>query len=217
MYVKPVMEKIKIAIAEDHEIFRRSIARLLSLENDFEIILLADNGLVLLEKLKTIDVDIVLMDIRMPIMNGITATDNVRELYPQIKIIAFSQYDYESNIVKMYIHGVRSFLAKEDPPEELIRAIKIVYQGGAYMTDKSLEIIQKNLAIMNSDLQNIALKDDERVIINLILKGMTSKQIGAILHKSHRTIEDSREKLYEKLGVKNKLELVSLASCRRFN
>jgi len=150
-------------------------------------------------------------------MDGITATDNIRELYPQIKIIALSQYDYESNIVKMYIHGVRSFLAKEDPPEELIRAIKVVYQGGAYMTTKSLEIIQKNLTLMNSNSKSITLKDDERVIINMILKGMTSKQIGAILQKSHRTIEDSREKLYEKLGVKNKLELVSLASSTRFN
>jgi DNA-binding NarL/FixJ family response regulator len=112
----------------------------------------------------------------------------------------------------MYVHGARSFLGKGDSPEELIRAMRIVNQGGAYMTDKSIEIIQKNLKLLNSDLNNVALSDDDKLIIDMILEGKTSKQIGAQLNKSHRTIEDTRQKLYDKLGVKNKLELVTLAS-----
>jgi DNA-binding NarL/FixJ family response regulator len=206
------MNKVKLAIVDDSESMRKSLMTLLLTEREFECILVAENGADLLGKLKTVSPDIILMDIRMPLMDGITATDHVRELFPRIKIIAFSQYDFESNIVKMYIHGVRSFLGKDDSPEELIRAIKIVYQGGAYMTDKSIEIIQRNLKLLNSDSKNSALTDDDRLIIDMILEGMTSKQIGAKLKKSHRTIEDTRQKLYDKLGVRNKLELVTLTS-----
>jgi DNA-binding NarL/FixJ family response regulator len=206
------MDKIKLAVVDDSELMRKSLMTILLTERDFECVLIAENGADLLEKLKTCSPDIILMDIRMPVMDGITATDHVRDLYPRIRIIAFSQYDYESNIVKMYVHGARSFLGKGDSPEELIRAIRIVNQGGAYMTDKSIEIIQKNLKLLNSDLNNVALSDDDKLIIDMILEGKTSKQIGAQLNKSHRTIEDTRQKLYDKLGVKNKLELVTLAS-----
>ena len=88
------------------------------------------------------------MDIRMPKMDGIIATEKVREFYPNIKIIAYSQYDYEANIVAMYSKGVKSFVGKDDGPEELLKAIRTVHGGGAYMTDMAMEIVQRKLIEM---------------------------------------------------------------------
>ncbi|MCX8489456.1 MAG: response regulator transcription factor [Cyclobacteriaceae bacterium] len=96
------MTKIKIAIVDDNKQFRNAIKTLFKTERDLEIILEADNGARLLEQLETEQPEIILMDIRMPKMNGIETSKKVIELYPQIKIITFSQYDYESNIVQMY-------------------------------------------------------------------------------------------------------------------
>jgi DNA-binding NarL/FixJ family response regulator len=204
------MKKIKLAIAEDSVHYRKAIVRLLSLEQEFEFMMLVSNGVELLQRLKTETPDIILMDIRMPEMDGITATNHVRELYPKIKIIGFSQYDFESNIVKMYISGVRSFVSKEDDPRMVAIAIKEVFLNGLYINERTLAIIQKNLSFLDSNPRNVTLTDQEKTIIDMIMVGMTSKQIGEKLSKSHRTIEDTREKLYEKLGVNNKLELVSI-------
>ncbi|MCX8490187.1 MAG: response regulator transcription factor, partial [Cyclobacteriaceae bacterium] len=121
------MSKIKIAIADDNKQFRNTIKALFKTERDLEIVLEADNGVQLLDQLKTEQPEIILMDIRMPKMNGIEASKKVLELYPKIKIITYSQYDYESNIVQMYIVGVKSFIGKEDRPEELLKAIRTVY------------------------------------------------------------------------------------------
>ncbi|MCA6366414.1 MAG: response regulator transcription factor [Cytophagales bacterium] len=208
------MTKIKLAIAEDHKQYRKAIVHALLLENNFEVVLLADNGVDLLEQLKNIVPDIILMDIRMPHMDGLKATDQVREQYPKIKIIALSQHYIESNIIKMYIQGVRSFVGKEDDLEELFKAIKVVYQGGAYMTERSFEIIQRNLTLVNGNTDRLEISKDDKIIINMILEGLTSKQIGEKLNKSHRTIEDIREKLYVKLRVNNKMQLVALATKR---
>lgn len=206
------MNKIKLAIAEDHESTRKAMVLLLKLESAFEVVLLAENGIELLEKLKHIELDIILMDIRMPKMDGIKATECVLELYPEIKIIAVSLYDFESNIVKMFMLGVKSFIGKKDRPDELFKAIKIVHQGGAYMTERSFEIIQRNLSLVNSNIDKLDLSQDDKAIINMILEGLTSKQIGEKLNKSHRTIEDTREKLYVKLRINNKMQLVALAA-----
>lgn len=108
------MTKIKLALAEDHKEFRKAIKRLIHLEGDLEVILEAENGLHLLDQLKAKTPNIILMDIRMPKMNGIEATVRIKEEYPEIKIIAFSQYDQEENIIEMNIHGVKSFIGKED-------------------------------------------------------------------------------------------------------
>lgn len=130
------MTKIKLAIADDSEKFRKAIIRLIHFEHDLEVILEAENGVDLITQLETGSPDVILMDIRMPVMDGIVATDKIKQLYPHLKIIAYSQYDQEENIIKMNIHGVKSFIGKEDEPEELLKAIRIVHDGGR-LHDKS--------------------------------------------------------------------------------
>lgn len=208
------MSKIKIAIADDNKQFRKAIKSLIKTERDLEIILEADNGIHLLEQLKIEQPEIILMDIRMPKMNGIEASKKVMELYPKIKIITFSQYDYESNIVQMYIIGVKSFIGKDDSPDELIKAIRTVYTSGSYLTDLSTKIIQRHLAYKLKESNNIHLlaTEQEKGFIKMIVDGLSSNQIALIINKSARTVDDMRERLYVKFNVKCKEQLISLAS-----
>lgn len=208
------MSKIKIALADDNKQFRNSIKTLFKTEHDLEITLEADNGVQLLEQLKKERPEIILMDIRMPKMNGIDAAKRIIELYPQIKIITYSQYDYESNIVQMYIIGVKSFIGKDDRPEELLKAIRTVYTSGSYMTDMATEIIKRNLAYKAKESNNIHLFDNEqeKEFVKMIIKGLSSVGIAAKINRSPRTVEDMRKRLYSKFHINCKEQLIALAS-----
>jgi DNA-binding NarL/FixJ family response regulator len=207
------MSKIKIALADDNKQFRNSIKILFKTERDLEIIFEADNGVQLLEQLKTEQPEIILMDIRMPKMNGIEASKKIIELYPKIKIITYSQYDYESNIVQMYIVGVKSFIGKDDRPEELLKAIRTVYTSGSYMTDMATEIIKRNLAYKAKESNNIHLleNDEEKEFVKMIIKGLSSGEIGTKINKSSRTVDKIRERLYHKFGINCKEQLIAIA------
>jgi two-component system response regulator DegU len=207
------MTKIKIAIVDDNKQFRNAIKTLFKTERDLEIILEADNGARLLEQLETEQPEIILMDIRMPKMNGIETSKKVIELYPQIKIITFSQYDYESNIVQMYIIGVKSFIGKDDRPEELLKAIRTVYTSGSYMTDMATEIIQRHLTYKAKESNNIHLLDEhDKALVKMIIKGQSSVEIASKINKSPRTVDKMRERLYEKFNITCKEQLIALAS-----
>lgn len=149
-------------------------------------------------------------------MNGIEASLILSQLYPSIKIIAFSQYDQEENIIEMNIHGVKSFIGKEDDHEELFKAIRIVYSGGVYMTDRAAKIVQKYLSriggVQHSKVNLPAISESERKLIKDIVKGLSSSDIGKTIGKSHRTVEDMREKIYRKFKVENKEQLIALVS-----
>ena len=208
------MNKIKIAIADDNKQFRRAIKVLFKTERDLDIILEADHGIHLLEQLKSEQPDIILMDIRMPRMNGIEASKKVKELYPKIKIITFSQYDYESNIVEMFIIGVKSFIGKDDSPDELFKAIRTVYTSGSYMTDLATEIIQRRLAYKAKESNNIHLlgSAEEKELIKMVMEGLSSGEIATKINKSPRTVEKMRERLYHKFNVSYKEQLITLAN-----
>jgi len=207
---------IKLAIAEDNKYFREALKKLIRTEKDMEVILEADNGVDLLEKLKDVQPEIILMDIRMPLMNGIEASLILSQLYPSIKIIAFSQYDQEENIIEMNIHGIKSFIGKEDNPDELFKAIRIVYSGGVYMTDRAAKIVQNYLSriggVQNSKVNLPEITDSERKLIKDIVNGLSSSEIGRSIGKSHRTVEDMREKVYRKFNVNSKEQLIAIVS-----
>lgn len=207
---------IKLGIADDHKQFREAIKTLIHTERGIEVILEADNGLDLLEKLNNVTPDIVLMDIRMPLMDGIEASLMLRHKYPSIKIIAYSLYDQEENIIEMNIHGVKSFIGKEDDHEELFKAIRIVYSGGVYMTDRSAAIVQKYLSRnANEKHPQVSLPEInelERKLIKDIVKGLSSTEIAKAIGKSSRTVEDMREKIYRKFNVEKKEQLIALVS-----
>lgn len=212
------MGKIKLAIADDHPKLHQAITLLLNTQPDFEIVLHAENGLDLIEKLEAVLPDVILMDISMPKMNGILATDQVLKLYPSIKIIAYSLYDNESNIVEMYLHGVKSFIGKEDPPEELFRSIRTVYAGGAYMTDLALSIVQKYLYTASNQHQNkfdftaaFQLSDTELKVLWYTSQLKSAKEIADELFISHHTVNNHHSNMRHKLNINGRNSLLQYA------
>jgi DNA-binding NarL/FixJ family response regulator len=210
------MTKIKIAIADDHTDLKKALNIAFKSEKNFEIVLTAENGIDLLEQLKRVKPDIIIMDIRMPKMDGIEATDQVLELYPKIKIIAYSQYDYESNIIKMYTHGVRSFVGKEDGIDELFKAINIVADGGAYLTENAFEIIQRNL--IGSQPKDfdctllLQLSQRELEVLWHVSQLKSMKEIAELLFISLPTVNNHEANIRHKLGIHgvNSLQQYSL-------
>lgn len=216
------MKKVTLAWAEDNRKFREGVSKLvLSNEDWLDLIFVADNGIQLLNWLETQRPDIVLMDIRMPEMDGIETTKTIREKYPALKIIAFTEFDYEENIVEMNKAGVKSFVAKSEA-QELVRAIKIVSEGGVYFPDEVAEILQKYIkrttTLEDNDLINynklkFDLSPQERKLIQLLIQGKTSKEIALQLNLTVKTISTYRERLLKKTNTKNVAELLS-ACCK---
>ena len=210
------MDKIKIAIADDHKDIRKALNIAFNTEKSLEVVLTAENGIDLLEKLQRVKPEIIIMDIRMPKMDGIEATDQVLALYPNIKIIAYSQYDYESNIIKMYTHGVRSFVGKEDGTDELFKAIKIVADGGAYLTENAFEIIQRNLiGIQSKDFDCsslLKLSQRELEVLWHVSQLKSVKEIAELLFISLPTVNNHEANIRHKLNVHgaNSLQQYSL-------
>ena len=202
------MNKIKVAIADDDERLRKSLVLLLHTYADVNVMLQAYNGKDLIEQLQANKPDIILMDISMPEMGGVEATINVKKLYPEQKIIAYSLYNFEVNIIEMYSLGVKSFIGKDDKPDELVRAIRTVHSGGAYMTNYCAEIIQRNLSYSCPTGNSISLTEFELNLLRAICKGDSSTKIGNSLCLSPRTIEEHRTNLYKKFGVSTKEELL---------
>jgi two-component system, NarL family, response regulator NreC len=212
------MNKIRLAIADDNPRLHRVVELMIKTEKDFELALHAQDGIDLLEKLKTVKPDIILMDIRMPAMDGFEATNQVLQLYPEIKIIAFSQYDFEENIVDMYLLGVKSFIGKEDPPDELFKAIRTVHGGGAYMTDLSIKIVQKHLSNISKHAQNYfdssaitQLSNTELKVLWYTSQHKSAKEIAEELFISHHTVNNHHSNMRHKLNINGRNSLLRYA------
>ena len=203
------MTKIKIAIAEDHELSRNSLVNLLEKEADLEIVLTAINGQDLLNQLETKLPDIILMDINMPTMNGIEASKIIRKKYSLIKIIAYTFFDQEKHIIEMNKVGVRSFVAKGSVTE-LLKAIQMVHQGGFYLPNEIANTLQQFLC-KNEPTEIIELSDTEKILLEAVSKGWTSKQIAKVINKSPRTVDEYRDALCIKFNVENSQQLIAKA------
>lgn len=206
------MTKIKLAIVDVNESFRKTLIGLLHLQPDFEVMIEAEDGSELLKRLETHHPDIILMDVRMQNMDGLATTKKLRDAYPHLKIIAYSQYDLEDIIIKMNIHGVKGFIGKEEEPQELFLALRVVYRGNVYMTNHVAQIIQKHLKSTFREKCPYQLNDLERILLIGINNGLSSTQLGEMISKSPRTVEKYVADMYRKFNITSKVELIKLLS-----
>ncbi len=208
------MEKIQLGIAEDHYRYRKVFIKDLKTNygNEIEVMLEAENGRDLLEQLKVYQPQIILMDIRMPVMDGMEAALLVRDLYPKIKVIVFTQFDFENNIIEMNQLGARSFIGKSQPREEMIKAIRIVHQGGSYMPEEIAKIWSDYLLLLRQRKGDVKIDDKERELLKMLCRGMSSTKIGEVVNKSPRTVEEHCANLRKKFNVANKEQLIALVS-----
>jgi len=210
------MNKIKVAIADDYKIFREGLKVSLTLDNEIEILHEADNGEDLISNIEKIQPNIVLMDLKMPIMDGMEATQIIRKKFPAIKVLVVSMYDDDKFIIHLMEIGANGYLLKNSEPDEIRKAIHSVFENGYYFNDLVNKALLKKLVIRNnikpSFKDNVELTERELEVLKLICEEKTAAEIGKEIFLSPRSIEGIRQRLIEKIGVRNTAGLVMFAA-----
>lgn len=209
------MSIIKIAIADDYKIFRDGLKVGLSADENLDVMLEADNGEELLAALEKETPDIILMDLKMPIMDGMEATKAVRKKYPTIKVLVVTMYEDDKFIIHMMENGANGYLLKNAEPDEIRKSIYAVYENGYYFNDLVNKALLKKLVLKNnlkpSFNQNVELTERELEVLKLICEEKTAAEIGKEIFLSPRSVEGIRQRLIEKVGVRNSAGLVMFA------
>jgi DNA-binding NarL/FixJ family response regulator len=209
------MTKIKIILADDHRIFRDGIKSLLS-DNDFiNIIGEASSGNELLDMLKTQKPDVVIVDITMPGLSGIEVSKQISSLYPEIKIMILSMHTDEDFVINSIKAGAHGYLPKDTSKEELLEAIKIIYDGGEYygklVSDNFLKNYIKKFKTGQTLKENEDLTQREIEILKLAASGSSNKEIADKLFISIKTVDAHKNHIMQKLKLKNTAEMVLYA------
>jgi len=204
---------IKIIIADDHRLFREGLVNLLSDSKDIEILAQAENGMDVIAKAKELNPDVIIMDIGMPVLNGVEATVKLLKELPAIKVIALSMHSDKQYIKGMLEAGASGYLFKNCAYDELIEAIHTVNAGKKYLSDKITEImiqdyLGKEERMPESDSE---LTERESEILKLIAEGASTSEISELLFVSVKTIGTHKQHLLEKLNLKTSTDLVKYA------
>jgi DNA-binding NarL/FixJ family response regulator len=205
------MKKISVYIVDDHSLFREGLKLLLSTLNYIDNIYEAENGQQFIDGLKKNPVDIVLLDIEMPVMDGIKAARLAKEIAPGIRLIALSMYSDKNYYLSMIEAGACGFLLKNSNFQEVEKAIIDVYNDKSYISIEILNDILKSPQKNNSNHLIEVLTEREEEILLLICKGLTNKEIAERLVVSKRTVDKHRENLLQKTQSKNTANLVIYA------
>jgi DNA-binding NarL/FixJ family response regulator len=207
---------IHIALADDETLFLETLSFMLDRNPEFEVLFTAADGQELIDQLRDCVFlpDVILTDLKMPVLNGIEATKQIRLDFPNIKIIALSSYDSDVFISNMLGVGAASYLVKDAKAEEVYTTIKQVHEKGFYYNDKLLAILHQNSQDQNfikSALDKNLITDREIEILELICKQHTTKEIAEKLTLSSRTVDRHRDRLLAKTNSRNVAGLVAFA------
>ena len=209
------MEVIKVAIADDHKIFRKGVILSLRPFTNIKFVLEAENGDQLLEGIHANEPDVVLMDLRMPGKDGIETTRILSKQYPNIHVIVLSMYEDDRFVSHMMENGASGYLLKNAEPQEIRRAVMDVHEKGYYLNNfvnrillKKSHAKQKAIPSLNNE---ITLTDRERDVLKFICMEFTAQEIAQKMDISPRTVEAIKDRLMERFGSKNTAGLVFFA------
>jgi DNA-binding NarL/FixJ family response regulator len=205
------MEKIRIIIADDHQLFRNGLKILLNSFPEFEVTGEASNGEEFLKLIKTVPADIALMDINMPEMDGIDATRKGLKINPLLNIIALSMYGEEEYYYKMVDAGAKGFLLKDSDISEVKDAINTVTRGGSYFSQELLYHVIQKIKHREHESKSANLSKREKEILMKICEGLSNQEIADALFISKRTVDKHRANLLGKTNSKNTASLILFA------
>jgi DNA-binding NarL/FixJ family response regulator len=209
------MNDIKVAIADDHKIFRKGVVLSLRPYTNISFVLEAENGDDLLAGLQEAQPDVVLMDLRMPRKDGIETTKAISKQYPDIKVLVLTMYEDERFVSHLMENGANGYLLKSADPSEIRKAIMEVMAKGYYLNNfvnrvllKKSHARTKSIPSLNNEVQ---LNDKEREVIRLLCMEFTASEIAQKMEISPRTVEAIKDRLMERFGTKNTAGLVFFA------
>lgn len=199
----------KIIIVDDHTLFALSLVRLIESFDDFEVVEVLKTGQELVEHFKNgkTGPDIILLDIRMPVMDGIATMAWLKEHRPEEKILALTMEHDEETIIKMIRLGCRGYLLKDIEPDEFLTALEAVYETGYYFNEETTEALSHEVQHKTID----KLSSREKEFLNLACSERTYKEVAEVMNLSPKTIDGYREGLFNKLDVKSRVGLVLFA------
>ncbi|MDT7919544.1 MAG: response regulator transcription factor [Meiothermus sp.] len=198
---------IRLLLVDDHPVVRAGLSGLLSSQPDFEVVGEASNGLEALGLLELVGADVVLMDLRMPQMDGVTAIRQVRARFPKVQVLVLTTYDTDSEIVRAVEAGATGFLLKDVPREELFRAVRLCAKGEAVL---SPPVAARLLGRMRGPGEE-TLSVRELEVLALVAKGFSNKEIARKLKISEATVKTHLLHTFEKLGVDDRTAAVTVA------
>ncbi len=205
---------MKVIIVDDHQIFIDGVKALISGIEGVEIVGEANNGVDLIDLLSKVKTDLILMDVNMPIMDGLEATQLVLEKYPEVKVLMLTMHDSKEYIEKLLKVGAHGYVLKNTGKHELKEAMESVMQGIPFysqaVTKRIMESLQKKKAVSNEH-GNVVLTERETEVLTLIAQELTSNEIAEKLFISHHTVESHRKNLIAKLQVRGISGLVKYA------
>jgi len=209
-----VTSKIRILIADDHTLLRNGICALLEAEPDMVIVGEANDGREAVRLTGQHKPHVVLMDIAMPLLNGLEATRQIKREYPEINVLVLTMYDHEEYFREMLEVGASGYIIKRAAATELVSAIRAVYNGEAVLSPAITRLLLEDYLSRDTrrdvDDPN-SLSSREREVLQLIAEGKTSREIAEILHLSVKTVQSHRTSLMQKLDLHDRGELIKYA------
>jgi len=205
---------MRIILADDHTIVRHGLNKLIQQQEGMEVIAQAADGHSAVELTRELSPDMVIMDIGMPDLNGIDATQQVIREFPQVKVIGLSMHSGKKFVIEMLKAGASGYLLKDCALEELTTAIKTVAAGRIYLSPAITDVVVENYVRNSTEKERSAfslLSQREREVLQLMAEGKTTKQIGLQLHISPKTVEGHRLRLMSKLNMDSVAKLTKYA------
>jgi DNA-binding NarL/FixJ family response regulator len=207
------MSKIRVLLADDHAILREGVRALLALCDDIEVVGEAVDGRSAVDATRSLDPDVVVMDIAMPGLGGLEATLEIKKAGLRSKILVLSQYDEREYVRRLLKAGVSGYLLKKSAGTELANAIRAVHRGGLVLDPEVARIAMEDAgpAAPGGADPYETLTDREKQVLKLVAEGLANKEVADVLGISVKTAMSHREKVMEKLGLHNRTELVRFA------
>ncbi|MEJ7683592.1 MAG: response regulator transcription factor [Segetibacter sp.] len=209
------MDEIKVAIADDHKIFRKGVIISLRHYSNIKFVLEAENGQELLDGIEEVKPDVILMDLRMPVKDGFETTKYISQHYPDIGVLVLTMHEDKRFVIHLMENGANGYLLKSTDPAEIKKAITDVVEKGYYLNNFVNRILLKKSQGKNRSVpslkKEVEISDKEREVIQYICLEFTSAEIGEKMGISARTVESIKERLMERFGLKNTAGLVFFA------
>lgn len=206
---------IEVIVTDDHKLFTDAVAGFFNAESNIRLAGSAASGDELMQLLKTMQPHVILLDINMPGMNGITATSLIRKKYPKIKILIVTMYRSKEFILNLFKLGVDGYILKNTGKEELIKAIHTVHSGGTYFGEDISNTVLKEKTYTrpdHSEDSTFSFSKRETEIVRLLADGLSTQEVADKLFLSYYTVETHRKNLLNKLNLRNTAELVKYAA-----